>query len=60
LVQDAEKKEVLSMAREQGILLDSGDVFPNIEFQTVEGKGVRLPADVAGKWTALIFYRGDW
>ena len=48
------------MARELGPLLDSGDVFPMIEFQTVAGKQLRLPADVAEKWTVLLFYRGDW
>lgn len=48
------------MAREQGPMLDAGDVFPSMEFATVEGTCLNIPADTMGKWTALIFYRGDW
>ncbi len=48
------------MAREQVPLLDNGDVFPTINFKTVAGKELCLPEDTRGKWTALIFYRGDW
>jgi len=48
------------MAREQSVILDAGDIFPTIELPTVAGTVLRLPADLAGKWTALIIYRGDW
>ena len=48
------------MPREAGQLLDTGDRFPDIEFATTSGATMRLPADTNGKWTALIFYRGDW
>lgn len=48
------------MAREQGPLLDNGDVFPTMHLKTVGGKELCLPEDTRGKWTVLIFYRGDW
>ncbi len=48
------------MAREQSVLLDVGDVFPAIEVPTVAGTLLKFPADLAGKWTTLIIYRGDW
>lgn len=48
------------MAREQGPMLDAGDVFPSMKFATVGGDSLTIPADTQGKWTVLIFYRGDW
>jgi hypothetical protein len=48
------------MAREQGPMLDAGDLFPSMKFATVGGDSLTISADTLGKWTALIFYRGDW
>ena len=48
------------MAREGKALLDSGDVFPGVEIQTVQGEILRLPDYAVGKWAVLLFYRGDW
>ena len=48
------------MAREQGPFLDVGSTFPAMEFSTVDGKRLSLPSGTMGKWTALLFYRGDW
>ncbi len=48
------------MAREQSVLLDAGDIFPAIEVPTVGGQLLKMPADLAAKWTAIIIYRGDW
>ena len=51
---------VVEVAREQGPMLDVGDAFPSLEFATVGGNCLNIPADTMGKWTVLIFYRGDW
>jgi hypothetical protein len=51
---------VFEMAREKGPMLDAGDVFPSMEFATVGGNCLNIPADTMGKWTVLLFYRGDW
>jgi len=49
------------MAREEdGPILEAGDVFPAIEFESINGNSVVLPDDFAGKWTVLLFYRGHW
>ena len=48
------------MARENGPLLDVGDLFPTMEFVTVGGNSLKIPVDTMGKWTVLLFYRGDW
>jgi alkyl hydroperoxide reductase subunit AhpC len=48
------------MAREQGPMLDVSDVFPPMEFATVDGNRLNLPDNTLGKWTVLLFYRGDW
>jgi peroxiredoxin len=48
------------MSREKSIALDGGDLFPALEFDTVGGKQVSLPADLAGNWSVVLFYRGGW
>jgi peroxiredoxin len=40
--------------------LDVGDRFPEFQLQTVDGRGIRLPQDLAGEYSVLIFYRGIW
>jgi hypothetical protein len=54
------RKEIKAMARANGFILDTGASFPRIEFTTVSGEQVVLPRDVKGRWTVLLFYRGDW
>jgi peroxiredoxin len=48
------------MARANGFILDTGASFPRIAFTTVSGEQVVLPRDVKGRWSVLLFYRGDW
>jgi peroxiredoxin len=48
------------MPREQASILDAGDIFPAMELTTVDGKRLRVTADLAGKWAVVLFYRGDW
>jgi len=40
--------------------LNSGDSFPEYEVKTVDGRTLRLPADLTGDYAVLIFYRGIW
>jgi hypothetical protein len=48
------------MARANGVILDTGSGFPQIEFATVADERVLLPRDVTGRWSVLLFYRGHW
>jgi peroxiredoxin len=48
------------MAREQTKMHDTGDFFPVIEFETITGETVVLPGDLIGKWSVVLFYRGQW
>ncbi len=48
------------MARENVALLDTGDLFPGIEFDTVSGDRVVLPDAFGGKWSLFLVYRGSW
>jgi peroxiredoxin len=40
--------------------LDAGDVFPDYQVQTVDGRTLHLPQDLSGDYAVLIFYRGGW
>jgi hypothetical protein len=40
--------------------LNTGDVFPEYRVQAVDGLTLRLPEDLTGEYSALIFYRGGW
>lgn len=48
------------MARAQVAILDSGDLFPSLTFTTVGGNSLNIPDDLAGKWSVVLLYRGDW
>jgi hypothetical protein len=48
------------MARINCKLLDTGDHFPEIEFNTVDGVSLTLPGDFGDRWNILLFYRGHW
>lgn len=48
------------MAHEQGNILDTGDLFPDMKVSTVGGDELTLPEDFNQKWTVLLFYRGHW
>jgi hypothetical protein len=48
------------MARENSRPLDSGDNFPRIEFDTVEGSRIILPDHLKGNWSVFLIYRGSW
>jgi peroxiredoxin len=40
--------------------LNAGDVFPDFQVQTVDGRMLHLPQDLSGEYAVLIFYRGGW
>lgn len=40
--------------------LNSGDRFPDYQVRTTDGRTMRLPQDLAGEYSVLIFYRGGW
>ncbi|WP_420595506.1 peroxiredoxin family protein [Deinococcus sp.] len=40
--------------------LNNGDTFPTLSAELVGGGTLNLPADLAGGWSVVLFYRGDW
>lgn len=40
--------------------LNAGDLFPEYLVQTTEGRSLKLPRDLSGEYSVLIFYRGIW
>ena len=40
--------------------LDTGDAFPVLSFQLVDGGATALPEDGTGEWRVVLLYRGNW
>jgi len=40
--------------------LNAGDLFPDYQVQTTNGRTFDLPQDLTGDYSVLIFYRGIW
>jgi peroxiredoxin len=40
--------------------LNVGDSFPDYEVRVVDGRTLRLPRDLTGEYSVLLFYRGGW
>ncbi|MEE9568397.1 MAG: hypothetical protein V3W37_03335 [Candidatus Binatia bacterium] len=40
--------------------LNDGDSFPEYVVNTVDGKTLKIPQDLAGEYAVLLFYRGGW
>jgi peroxiredoxin len=40
--------------------LNVGDPFPDYEVRVVDGRTLRLPRDLTGEYSVLLFYRGGW
>lgn len=40
--------------------LNVGDLFPEYEVRTVDGRTLHLPRDLTGEYSVLLFYRGGW
>ena len=48
------------MARTTDALLDSGDAFPALAFDTVAHGQWQLPERFADRWGVLLVYRAHW
>ena len=40
--------------------LENNQQFPSIVARRVQGGEMASPADLAGNWSVLLFYRGEW
>lgn len=40
--------------------LENNQQFPTIVARRVAGGQMTIPADVAGSWSVVLFYRGEW
>ncbi|MDH3513185.1 MAG: hypothetical protein OER85_20300 [Gammaproteobacteria bacterium] len=40
--------------------LDTGNVFPSLTLQLVDGQSLTVPDDMDGKYKVILFYRGHW
>ncbi len=40
--------------------LDTGDTFPGLTFNLLDGNRVTLPEYGSGSWRILLVYRGNW
>ncbi len=49
-----------TMQRSNCVILDTGDLFPRLDFELVGGDSISLPEDFGGRWNILFFYRGHW
>ncbi len=47
------------MAKE-GSVLDTNDMFPEMELQLVSGETIRLPEATGEGYSVILFYRGGW
>jgi hypothetical protein len=48
------------MARERNVLLDSGDSFPDLDLNLVDGGKTSYLRHSGGRWRVLLIYRGHW
>ena len=40
--------------------LDTGELFPSVTIQVVDGGHLTLPDDLDSKYKVILFYRGHW
>ena len=40
--------------------LQSGERFPSISLNLIDGTTLQIPGDAPSRYTALLFYRGHW
>lgn len=40
--------------------LNSADVFPEYLVKSVDGRTLRIPQDLSGEYSVILFYRGGW
>ena len=40
--------------------LENDQQLPTVRASRVDGSAMTLPGDVAGAWSVVLFYRGEW
>lgn len=40
--------------------LDTGDQFPTMHLNFVDGNSMDIPGDLSARYTIVLFYRGHW
>ncbi len=40
--------------------LNTGDLFPNLTLDLVDGTQLALPGGLDGRYKVILFYRGHW
>jgi len=48
------------MARIGSNILDTNDVFPELDFQLISGETLKLPNGIGQDYGTILFYRGYW
>ncbi len=48
------------MARSDTRMLEKGDFFPSLVFETLDNGSISFPNDLNGKFCVFLFYRGYW
>ena len=48
------------MARIGSVILDGNDLFPQLDWQLVSGKTLKLPRETGEGDSVVLFYRGHW
>jgi len=43
-----------------GNVIDTNQPFPELRLQLVDGRTLRVPAELEPGWQVLLFYRGHW
>jgi peroxiredoxin len=48
------------MPKVNDLILDTGDLFPEIEIDKAGGGKIALPEYLKGSWGVVLFYRSHW
>ena len=48
------------MSRTGSAVLDTNDMFPELNLQLVSGESLRIPEGTGDGYSVLLFYRGYW
>lgn len=48
------------MARIGSVLLDTNDLFPQLDWRLVSGETLKLPRGTGEGYGVILFYRGHW
>jgi hypothetical protein len=57
---ESRRPGVTPYAVEMAAHLITGDRLPSLYGTDLEGNEVDITASVAGRWSVVFFYRGDW